>query len=136
MLNAMILTKLFKILPYHCYLPPSLSPLITHTYSDHFSHHFHSLKQELLAAKTSRESSQLIRELCSACQKYFAVKRLFWEVSSQQFYRNMFVGLYYTTWRHYTCHLVCYRVQNWSTISSMFSNTCHLKLQQSKCLQN
>jgi hypothetical protein len=48
--------------------------------SDHFSHHFHTLRQELLSAKTSRETAQLSRELCSACQKYFIVKQLFWEV--------------------------------------------------------
>ncbi|CAI8031620.1 Uncharacterized protein C12orf56 [Geodia barretti] len=57
----------------HMHPPKSQRP------SDHFSHHFHTLRQELLSAKTSRESAQLSRELCSACQRYFIVKQLFWE---------------------------------------------------------
>ena len=53
--------------------------------SDHFSQKFCTLKQELLTtAATSNSkleaSARLAQELCTACEKYFIIKRLFWEV--------------------------------------------------------
>lgn len=48
--------------------------------SDHFHHHFHTLRQELVSATTVEDSTRLALELCSACKRYFIIKQLFWEV--------------------------------------------------------
>lgn len=58
----------------------SCLPLIAY-HSDHFSQKFCTLKQELLTVTSRLEASaNLAQELCTACRKYFIIKRMFWEV--------------------------------------------------------
>ena len=56
----------------------------THTnkFSNHFSQKFCTLKQEFLTTAAGRleTSARLAQELCTASEKYFIIKRMFWEV--------------------------------------------------------
>ncbi len=57
-----------------------LCPCVYSPCSERFSQHYLTLKQEMFSSTSIEVSAQLTQELCTACQKYFVIKKLFWEV--------------------------------------------------------